>query len=130
MFGWFKKKSQPNGPDFSGIDSQDKVQELFRRGDLEKMFLRPLEFGGEDNPINTLYVPVGVVAMKSRIDNNVIGPLASEGKVTQYKATLEYQGNSLIPTAIKIVASNPGEFSATINIWGEALSREQGTEPS
>jgi len=125
MFGWFKKKSpQPNGPDFSGIDSREKAEELFRRGDLEKLYLRPLEFGGEDNPLNTLYVPVGLADIKAGIDNNVIGPLASDGKITKYTASPEYQGKSFIPIAIKIVASDPGEFSTTINIWGEALSRE------
>jgi hypothetical protein len=52
MFGWFKRKSpQPNGPDFSAIDSQAKAEELFRRGDLEKLFLMPLEFGGQDIPV-------------------------------------------------------------------------------
>ena len=126
MFGWFNKKSPPpNGPDFSEIDSQAKAEELFRRGDVEKLFLMPLEFGGEDNPLNTLYVPVGVAAIKAGIDNNVIGPLAAEGKITQYTATPEYQGKSFIPIAIKIVASDPGEFSTTINIWGEALTRDK-----
>src|SRR5215813_1373913 len=110
MFGWFKKKPKPNGPDFSEIDSQEKAEGLFRRGDLERLFLMPIEFGGEDNPLNTLYVPVGTAAVKSGIDNNVIGPLAAEGRITKYTATLEYQGNSFIPIAIKIVASDPGEF--------------------
>ncbi|MFO0826164.1 MAG: hypothetical protein U0792_24115 [Gemmataceae bacterium] len=124
MFGWFKKKSpQPTGPDFSGIDSREKAEELFRRGDLEKLFLMPLEFGGQDIPVNTLYVPVGLAAVKAGIDNGVIGPLAAEGRITKYTATPEYQGNSFIPIAIKIVASDPGEFSTTINIWGKALAR-------
>jgi hypothetical protein len=126
MFGWFKKKSeQGNGPDFSGIDSQTKVEELFRRGDVEKLFLMPLEFGGADNALNTLYVPVGIADVKARIDNNIIGPLAAEGKITRYKATPEYQGTSFIPIAIKVVASDPGDFSTTINIWGDALTREK-----
>ncbi len=42
MFGSKKKSPQPNGPDFSNIDSQAKAEELFRRGDLEKLFLMPL----------------------------------------------------------------------------------------
>src|SRR5262245_28652488 len=125
VFGWRKKKSPAaNGPDVSDIDSQKKAEELFRRGDLEKLFLMPLEFGGADIPQNRLYVPVGMAAIKSGIDNNVIAPLVSAGKVTQYTATPEYQGESFIPIAIKIVASDPGEFSATINIWGEALGRK------
>jgi hypothetical protein len=119
-----KKSGKPDGPDFSGIDSQAKAMELFRKGVLEKLFLLPLEFGGQDIPQNVLYVPLGVAGVKSRIDNNVIGPLVSEGKITQYKAEPEYQGNSFIPIALKITAWNPGEFSTTINIWGDALARE------
>jgi len=124
MFGWFKKKPKPTGPDFSHIDSRAKAEELFRRGDLEILYLQPLELGGMDHPLNTLYVPVGTAAIKARTDNNVIAPLAAEGKITKYKAMPEYQGESIVPIAIKIVASDPGEFTMTINIWGEALNRE------
>ncbi|MGC3970162.1 MAG: hypothetical protein QM775_23390 [Pirellulales bacterium] len=124
MFGWLRKKSPvPNGPDFSDIDSREKVEALFRRGDLEKLFLMPLAFGGEDIPANTLYVPVGLADVKARIDNNVIGPLAAEGRITKYTATPEYQGKSFIPIAIKIVAADPGEFVHELNIWGDALTR-------
>jgi hypothetical protein len=126
MFGWFKKKSAPpNGPDFSAIDSLAKAEGLFRRGDLEKLLLMPPEFGGEDTPANTLYVPVGVADIKAGIDNNVIRPLAAEGKIRQYSAEPEYQGSSFIPIAITIEASDPGEFRTTINIWGEALARDK-----
>src|SRR5262249_13993911 len=125
MSGSYKESRPPSGPDFSGIDSQSKAEELFRRGDLEKLFLMPLEFGGQDIPLNPLYVPVGSAGVKADIDNNVIGPLAAEGKITNYTATPEYQGNSFIPIAIKIVASEPGQFSTTINIWGEALTRSE-----
>jgi hypothetical protein len=125
MFGWFKKKSPaPNGPDFSAIDTQAKAEDLFRRGDLEKLFLLPLEFGGQDIPDNFLYVPIGVAEIKRGTDDNVIGPLVAAGKVTQYTATPEYQGSSFIPIAIKIFASNPGQFAATINIWGDALAQK------
>lgn len=125
MFGWFKKASPaPLGPDFSMIDSREKAEKLFRQGQLEKLFLRPLEFGGEDNELNTLYVTIGLANIKAGIDNNIIGPLAQEGKITKYTATPEYQGNSFIPIAIKIVASDPGHFVTTINIWGAALTRD------
>jgi len=125
MFGFFKKTPpKREGPDFSGVDSKAKVEELFRKGDLEKLYLFPLEMGGEEIEQNTLYVPIGVAEVKSGIDNNVTGPLAAEGKITQYKAEPEYQGNSSIPIAIKITAWSPGQFSTTINIWGKALGRK------
>ena len=119
-----QKPSRPDGPDFSGIDSQAKAEDLFRRGDLEKLYLMPLEFGGEDIPLNVLYVPIGVADIKSGIDNNIIGPLAAEGTVTEYKAEPEYQGTSFIPIAVKVTAWNPGQFTTTINIWGDALGRK------
>ena len=125
MFGWFKRKSSPSeGPDFSEVDSLAKAEALYRKGRLEKLFLMPLEFGGEDHPLNTLYVPVGTAALKSSTDNNVIGPLAEEGKVTQYQATPRYQGKSQIPISIQIVASGTTEFRFEIKIWGEALAGE------
>lgn len=124
MFGWFKKKSTtPNGPDFSAVDSQAKAEELFRQGKLEKLFLMPLEFGGQDNPLNYLFVPIGVADIKAGIDNNVIRPLIEQGNVSHYSATPEYQGASFIPIALKIVASDPGNFTTEIKIWGEALGR-------
>lgn len=124
MFGWRKKKSPPAGPDFSGIDSPQKAEQAFRRGELEKLLLMPAVFGGEDNPLNTLYVPVGVAGVKDGIDTNVIAPLAAEGKVSQYTAEPDYQGTSVVPIAITITASDPEEFTTTINIWGDALGRE------
>ena len=128
MFGWFRKKPpRANGPDFSRIDSNTRAEESFRRGELAKLFLVPLEFGGAEDPLNTVYVPTWVPSIKEGIDNDVIRPLAEEGKVTAYRATPQYQGTSFVPSAIRIVASDPGEFSTTINIWGEALATDGST---
>lgn len=124
MFGVFKKPRPPDGPDFSAVDSQAKADEMFRRGELETLFLMPLEFGGADILPNTLYVPLGVAGIKAGIDANVIGPLAAEGAITDYQAAPVYQGTSFVPTAITIVASGSREFRTTIRIWGDALSED------
>jgi len=125
MFDWFKKRpAQPViGPDFSQIDSLAKAQAMCQRGELEKMYLMPLAFGGDDHPHNVLYVPIGLADVKDGIDLNVIGPLAEQGTITKYKAEPEYQGKSVIPISVKITAYDPGEFVTTINIWGAALGR-------
>ena len=103
MIRWFKKEPPPpSGPDFSHVDSVAKARELFGRGQLEQLFLLPLEFGGEDVPPNVVYVPAGIAAVKSGIDRDVIGPLVAEGKITSYSATPEYQGRTVIPIAIRI----------------------------
>jgi hypothetical protein len=126
MFGWLKRKSpRPNGPDLSWIDSQEKAEALFLKGELEKLYLMPLELGGDDNPLNVLYVTLGLAGIKSEFDNNVIIPLAQEGKITKYKAVPEYQGSSVVPISIKVTASDPGEVTMTFNIWGGALAREK-----
>ncbi|HKA08364.1 MAG TPA: hypothetical protein VKD71_13980 [Gemmataceae bacterium] len=46
------------------------------------------------------------------------------GKVSQYQAGPEYQEEDFVPIAIKITASESGEFITTISIWGEALEQE------
>jgi hypothetical protein len=109
--------------DFSGTDSKAKAEAGSQRGELEKLLLLPAEFGGTDDPRNVVYVPQGFVAIKADIDLNIIKQLVADRKVTEYRATPEYQGKSFVPIAIKIVASNPGSFTTTINIWGEALAR-------
>ncbi len=112
------------GPDFSNITSQAQAAELARDGQLEALLLLPAVFGGRDDiPENVVYVPVGLGEVKRGIDENVIAPLVREGKVTRYSATPEYTGKSFIPIAITITASEPGSFTTTIAIWGEALTR-------
>lgn len=126
MFDFLKRKSAvPNGPDFTAIDSRAKAERLLEVGELEKLFLLPAEFGGTEDPRNVVYVPRGFVAIKRDIDMNIIRPLVDSGKITGYQATPEYQGQSFIPIAVKIVASNPGSFTTDINIWGKALARKR-----
>lgn len=126
MFGWFKKDSAPrNGPDFRAVDSLAKAQKLAASGHPQKMFLLPVEFGGQDTPPNWVLVPHWVVEKKAETDDNVIRPLAAEGKVSTYRATPQYQGKSFVPNAISIEASNPGSFRMTIAIWGDALEQNQ-----
>jgi hypothetical protein len=110
------------GPDFSMIDSKAKAEALLQRGELERLFLVPSTFGGRDVPENVLLVPVGIVAIKAGIDADVIAPLVSAGKVSRYRAIPEYQGDSFIPAAIVITASDPEHFETTINVWGDRLA--------
>ena len=125
MFNWFKKQSPATeGHDFSDVNSKEKAEARSHRGELEKLFLLPAEFGGTDDPRNIVYVPRGFVAIKANVDINIIKPLVAESKVTKYEATPEYQGKSFVPIAFKILASQPGSFTTSINIWGKALARK------
>jgi hypothetical protein len=116
--------TQPNGPDFSHVTSLDQAEGLARAGQLEKLLLLPTIFGGQvDLPQNYVYVPVGLADVKRNIDENMIAPLVRQGTVTRYAASPEYAGDSFIPIAITIEASEPGSFTTTIAVWGEALRR-------
>ena len=123
MFDWFngKDSAASGGPDFSSVDSLQKPIELCKVGTLKKLLLMPAEFGGQDIPSNVVYVPEFVVEQKERIDANIVNELASTGKVTRYQASPVYEGKSFIPSAINVVASDPGSFTATVAIWGKAL---------
>jgi hypothetical protein len=112
------------GPDFSQVTSLAKAEALARDGRLQKLLLLPLEFGGQDIPQNVVYVPLGMADIKHGIDNNVVRPLVADGTVTRYAATPAYDGDSFIPVSITIVASEPGSFTTTINLWGSALRRD------
>lgn len=119
MFDLFKKK--PSGPDYATADSREKVEALVRSGELEKLLLLPEMFGGEDIPPNVVHVPVGFAALKYQTDQNVIAPLAAEGKITRYVASPVYAGRSHVPVAIEIEASESARFEFSLAIWGEAL---------
>ena len=115
----------PSLPDLATIDSQEKADALLQRGLLEKLFLMPPEFGGQDIPANVLYAPPSAVRRKQEIDQGVIVGLAEAGKISQYSAKCEYQGASKIPTAVTIDVSEPETYRFVISIWGDALARDE-----
>lgn len=132
MLFWKRKPKAPgppaHGPDFSHVDSLEKALALVEAGELEVLYLMPPEFGGPEDPRNIVYVPVGIAEIKYSTDMNIIAPLVESGNVQHYAAAPEYRGRSFIPMAIKIEATDPGRFESEINIWGEALDREDELE--
>lgn len=123
MFGWLKKIINPtSGPDFSGVDSREKAEELCTRGELVKLLLTPVEFGGQDVPSNVVYVPLVVAQLKQSTDASIVPTIMEQRKTKRYAAEPQYDGASVVPCAIKIVLSDPGEFPVLIRIWGKALT--------
>ena len=117
-FGLFKKKTQPAspGPDFSHIDSNEKAEQEHAAGNLVKLYLMPLEFGGADNPMNVLYVPEFTTGLKARFDT-MIEAMLEDGKSLGYSASPEYKGSSFIPSAIVITVTGDASIEETIQIW-------------
>ncbi len=132
MFDWLKgKKPRPvaSGPDFSSVDSDATAAEWARDGRLQPLWLLPPEFGGADTPQNRVWAPDWVVRQKADIDRNIVRPLVEAGRVTRYRASPRYQGASVVPTAIRIEASDPGSFSTSLAIWGDAVTSTGAPAP-
>jgi hypothetical protein len=116
MFNWFKKKAKTD-PDFSSLNSRAKVEAAAASGELVPMLMMPVEFGGPPGGLNEVFVPAWVREQKQRIDLGTIMPLGEAGRITKYSANPSYKGDSFVPSAITIRAHDPGEFTATIEIW-------------
>ena len=128
MFNWLKRKTAPKTePNYRRVDSRAKAEALRTRGALEKVLLLPPLFGGQDVPANTVYVPTFAAALKVRLDMNTIAELARKGQVTRYTATPEYEGTSVVPSRIHVVAEDPGHFAGTIAIWGDAVKASEAS---
>lgn len=102
--------------DYSAIDSNEKAKALFVEGQLVKLYLMPLAFGGEDLPINTLFVPAFANNSKNNFDEEVYNMLKSGFKL-HYSATPQYKGNSFIPCKLVISLQGDKTITEEINIW-------------
>lgn len=117
MLGWFKKKPQsPNGPDYSEVDSREKALALHQKGELVRMYLFPIEFGGQEAEMNCVYVPEFAALLKGRFDN-LVGDLLEDGKVSSYSAAPEYRGKSFVPCALVLEAKGEGGITERVEIW-------------
>ncbi len=116
LFDIFKKKQENQSLDFSAIDSNQKAQELYAKGELVKMYLMPLECGGEDSLVNILFVPQVANNQKEAFDAKLIALLES-GLQLGYSTKPEYNGNSFIPNRVTIQVTGDRKMTEVIEIW-------------
>lgn len=115
----FAVASSAQGPDFRDVDSRQKLMALVEQGKLERVFLFPLEVGGEDVEVNVVYLPIGFREMKKKIDDTLLR-MAQDGLISDLKVLPEYKGKSFVPSRIVIKASHPdkpGRLDTTIEVW-------------
>jgi hypothetical protein len=120
LFDIFKKKQDESTTttilDYSTIDSKEKAQKLFAKGKLVKLYLMPLDFGGQDSPINTLFVPEFANNQKNNFDSKISDMLES-GLKLGYSASPEYKGSSFIPGRLIIDVKGDTTITEVIDIW-------------
>ena len=120
LFDIFKKKQEipttETVADYSTIDSNEKAHNLFAKKELVKLYLMPLEFGGQDMAMNILFVPASANNKKISFDAK-IEKMLQEGVKLGYSASPEYKGSSFIPSQIIINVKGDKTITETIEIW-------------
>lgn len=106
------------GISFDAVDTLRKAEAMEKEGVLERMYLMPLELGGEDHPRNTVLVPRGTACLKEEVDS-MIADLVRVGEITGYRAELEYGKKSAVPRKVIVHATKNGSerFTQTVNLW-------------
>jgi hypothetical protein len=108
-----------NPHDFTAIDSMAKVLKLAEEGKLVPLLLFPAEFGGQEIPQNTLYVPPETKDIQTKIIGTLIR-FVKEGLIDSLRAEPEYKGDSFVPSKIHMYTGHSGkegQFNPTIEIW-------------
>lgn len=104
--------------DFAAVDSVLMAEELAAEGRLAPLYLVPLRFGGQDMPMNRVFVPASVVEAKEHHDEMIKG-LVKDRKADGYSCTPEYRDESVIPFRLEGMATEKGVpvYSWSIDVW-------------
>lgn len=98
------------------------------RGNLVKVHLLPLEFGGEDTPGNTTYLPPEAARAKMAFDARVSARLQPEMEL-RYEADPEFDIPSLVPARLRMTTiGDEDESSETIEVGLLGLLPHQDLE--
>jgi hypothetical protein len=106
-------------PDYSDVTSRERAEQLVAEGRLARILLFPAEFGGEDNPLNTAFVPPAIVAVRQQLIATLTG-YVEQRLVDRMTVSPEYRGNSMVPARIRFRATSstgPATFEPVIEIW-------------
>ena len=104
--------------DFTAVDSVLKAEALAAEGKLTPLYLVPLRFGGQEMPMNRVFVPASVVERKDLHDERV-EQLVNEHRADGYSCTPEYRGSSVVPCRLDGMATEEGipVYPWSIDVW-------------
>ena len=116
---FWDKKEQITG--FAAVDTLGKAQLMMSKGMVERIYVKPVRFGGAETPENRVYVPIGIGRVKDQHDDK-IEVLLNDTPDLQYACLPKYRGMSRIPYELAISATTNDEekkvlYSETISIW-------------
>jgi hypothetical protein len=101
--------------DYALVDSREKAQALCAKGELHRVLMFPLEFGGVDGEMNVGYLTAKAAQEKAHIDSSIL-QLASQGKL-HYQANQVYKGNSFVPAQVVITVGGTVQRTHVVDVW-------------
>src|SRR5262245_21392535 len=102
LFDWLSGKKKPR----PAATPQEQLQQLRGSGQVVLVYLRPLEWGGIDGPPNITWLPPAAPREKQEFEDQVAAEV-SKGASLGYACDLEYEGDSLLPSKVKLEAIGP-----------------------
>lgn len=94
----------------------DGVERLIESGALRRAYLRPLEWGGLEDPRNVALLPPGAIRQKEAFEARVLTEV-KRGATIEYSAHAEYRGDDRIPVKVVLTALGQGvELRETIDV--------------
>ena len=105
--------------DFSKVTSAALAEAEVKKGNLVRIHLFPLEFGGQDVPQNVTWIPAGMEDMRLKL-MGTLEKFAGEGLINKLSVEPQYSGDSFVPCRITYNASHSeksGGFTPTLELW-------------
>jgi hypothetical protein len=112
-------QSEGNGPQFPHVTSTEVANAEVAKGNLVRVYLFPLELGGQDVPVNVTYIPAGMEDMWHKIIGT-IEKFGADDLIDKLRVEPEYNGASVVPCRIKFIATHStkkGGFEPTLEMW-------------
>lgn len=111
---------------WAAIQSMEAAVAAHERGELEPLLLLPSQFGGDDDPLNVVFVPKGFVSIRDQTITDSMGRLIADGIVNSFTCEPEYDGDSFVPVRLRMRAwhtDKPGGVNAVLEIWKTTSSK-------
>jgi len=104
---------------FAHVTSTEIADTEVENGNLARVHLFPLELGGQDVPLNVIYIPIGMKD-KWRKLIGTIEKFRTDGLIDKLKVVPEYNGASVVPCRIKFIGTHYTKwigFEPVIAMW-------------
>ena len=92
-----------------------ELEDLLGRGIVQKVLLLPAEFGGTEDPRNVTWLPLPSIAEENAFDSAVRQRIQC-GEAVRYGAMPTYEGDSMIPDALRLVVAGRETAECVVNV--------------